>query len=235
MRKLVVPAAVAAVLLAAAALAGVGLPEQAHGEAGITRTVTVTGLGTVKAQPDRAQLSFGVESRAASAKAASAANAAAMRALISALKDAGVDDDRLRTEHVSVWPVSDGSGPVDGYTASGSVSVDVPVDRAGPLVDVATGAGATNVSGPMLTRSESDSLEEQALERALEDARRKAKALASAAGAGLGEVVKLVEGGAAQPLPYAERAQDSAAASVTPVEPGTVDTTASLTVTFALR
>src|SRR5262245_40360735 len=93
----------AAALLALAALAGVaGRPEGA-GAADPTadRTVTVTGVGAVRSVPDRAQLSFGVESRAATAEAALAANGSAMRKLLGALRDAGVGE--LQTQTVSVW------------------------------------------------------------------------------------------------------------------------------------
>jgi hypothetical protein len=212
------------------------MPEEAHGDAGITRTVTVTGYGTVKAKPDRALLSFGVDSRAETARAASAQNAGAMRRLIEALEEAGVPEEKLRTEHVSVWPVTNEPGAIDGYTASASVSADVAVDRAGELMDVATANGANTVSGPSLTLEDTDTLEEQALARALDDARRKAKALAAAADANLGEVVKLVEGAAVQPLPYAERAAlDSAKSAVMPIEPGLIETQGTLTVTFALK
>jgi hypothetical protein len=232
MMKILAIAGLAAGALAVAALAGVGLPEAAHGDAGITRTITVNGTGTVKAKPDRAQFSFGVESRAATARAASAENAAALRRLIDALKEAGVDPDDLQTEQVSVWPAADSDGHVTGYTATGSVGVETSIGSAGAIVDVATTAGATSVSGPSLTRSESKDLEEQALERALADARGKAKALAAASGAQLGDVVKIVEGGAVEPVPYArmELAKDAA----TPIEPGTVDTTAALSATFAM-
>jgi uncharacterized protein YggE len=236
MKRALLLAGGALTLLGAAALAGVGMPEEAHGDAGITRTVTVTGYGTVKAKPDRALLSFGVDSRADTARAASAQNAAAMQRLIDALEGAGVPKDKLRTEHVSVWPVTTEPGTINGYTASASVSADVAVDKAGELIDVATGNGANTVSGPSLTLADTDSLEEQALARALDDARRKAKALAAAADANLGEVVKLVEGAAAQPMPYAERtALDLAKASATPIEPGLIETQGTLTVTFALK
>ena len=235
MKKILIIAGLAAGALVAAALAGVGLPEQALGEAGITRTITVNGTGTVKAKPDRAQLSFGVESRAPTARAASAANAAAMNRLIDALKESGIKADDIQTEQVSVWPTSDSDGSVTGYAATGSVGVETSIDRAGPTVDAATDAGATSVSGPALTRSESDELEEQALERALDDARRKARALAAAAGASLGEVVKIVEGGAMEPPVLYQADAARTKESSTPIEPGTVDTTAGLTVTFAMK
>jgi uncharacterized protein YggE len=233
MKKLLVAAGFAATLLLAAALAGVGLPEQAHGEAGLTRTVTVSGEGVVEARPDEASFSFGVQSQGATAEEASAANAAAMRRLIAALKEAGVSLRDIQTEHVSVWPSADEKGGVTGYTASNSVTVQVGVDRAGGLVSVATGAGANTLWGPNLTREDTDAQEEQALERALADARRKAEALAKAAGAQLGEVVKMVEGGA-QPIPVYGEAMRAADAQATPIEAGTLETRAALTVTFAL-
>lgn len=232
MKKAVGVAGVAAVALAAAALVGVGLPEQASGEDASARTVTVTGTGVVESQPDEAAFSFGVESRASTAREATVNNAVAMRRLIAALKAAGVADADLQTEHVSVWP--DGK-PDGGYVASGSVRVSIAVARASSLVDAATGAGATTLWGPTLTRGDTRELEERALERALADARRKAAALAEATGARLGAAVKLVEGAGAHPVPeYARALAANAAATAPPVEGGTVEQRATLTVTFAL-
>ena len=84
--------ALAAVLvLAVAALAGVLRPEgaQAVDPVATGDTVTVTGTGSVTAVPDRAVVSAGVESRAPTARAALAANAAAMRKVLDALQARG--------------------------------------------------------------------------------------------------------------------------------------------------
>ena len=54
-------AAVAALVLAAAAVAGVGRPEEARSEQGTTtRGITVNASGTVETTPDRAALELGV-------------------------------------------------------------------------------------------------------------------------------------------------------------------------------
>lgn len=235
MRKTLTIAALAAVGLAAAALTGVGLPEQARGEEAASRTVTVTGIGTVEARPDEASFSFGVDTRAETAEAASDENAAAMRRLIDALKAAGVDGDDIQTQSVSVWPVAD-EQRTHGYTASNSVQVTTTVADAGRLVEVATGAGATTVWGPSLSLGDSHELEEQALQRALDDARRKGGVLAAAAGAELGEVVKVVEG-AGGPQPYAVElaARAEAGDGAPPIEPGKLERSATLTVTFRLQ
>lgn len=234
MKKILIVGGLVSGVAAAVLLAGVGAPEPAQGESGpFTRTVTVTGVGTVEARPDEASFSFGVDTEAATARDASNRNAEAMRRLIDALRAAGVGGDDMQTQHVSVWPTGERG---DTYHASNSVSVTTSVERAGQLVDVATRAGATGVHGPSLTHSESHELEEQALERALAEARRKANVLAAAAGADVGLVVRLVEGSG--PTPYPEHARMAAADAVAneaPIEAGKVPTTATLTVTFALQ
>src|SRR5215510_3636150 len=93
-------------LLALAALAGVARPEGARavdGQPASTDSITVAGNGSVSATPASAVLSFGVDSRATTAKAALAANAREMRAVISAVKAAGGKD--VGTLSVSVSQV----------------------------------------------------------------------------------------------------------------------------------
>ena len=72
----------------------------------------------------------------------------------------------------------------------------------------------------------------KALEAAMADARLSAETLAVAAGRSLGKVTSVVESGGATPVPMFEKAAVSD--SGTPIEAGTQQTTASVTVTFAL-
>ncbi|MGH3077009.1 MAG: SIMPL domain-containing protein, partial [Gaiellaceae bacterium] len=133
----------AAAGLAVVALAGaVGLPDLAGAQdpAADEDTVTASGVGTATAVPNEAQMSFGVESRAPTAKAAVAANADAMRQVINALRRAGARE--IATQWVSVYPVSRDDGGIDGYSASNSVSAVSDVDDAAGLIDAAAEAGA---------------------------------------------------------------------------------------------
>ena len=97
-------AIVAGLLLAAAALAGVLRPEGAHAVDDPTPrdTVTVSGNGAVSSVPDRAAITAGVESRAATAQAALAANAKSMQKIIDALKASG--GKNVTTSTVSLSP-----------------------------------------------------------------------------------------------------------------------------------
>ncbi|HZN21712.1 MAG TPA: SIMPL domain-containing protein [Gaiellaceae bacterium] len=222
----------AAAGLAVVSLAGaVGLPDLAGAQdADGEDTVTASGVGTATAVPNEAQMSFGVESRAATAKAAVAANADAMRTVINALRQARARE--IATEWVSVYPVSRDDGGIDGYTASNSVSAVSDVGEAGSLIDAAVEAGANSISGPGLSSSSSEELYRQALAKAVSEARERAQVLAKAAGRSVGEITAIVEGSAATPLPYAERAALDASM---PIVPGEQETTATVSVTFSLR
>jgi uncharacterized protein len=118
-----------------------------------------------------------------------------------------------------------------GYTASNTVSASIALAKAGPLVDAAVGAGATGVSGPSLTRSDSDALYAKALQAAVANAADKAKTLATAAGLSLGGVQTMVEG-SQQPVVFAAGKMDAGVA--TPIEAGTQSIDATVTVTYAL-
>jgi uncharacterized protein YggE len=218
-------------LLAVVALAGaVGPPESARADQPTGDTLTVSGVGSVSAVPDEAQLSFGVESRGSTAQAALASNAAAMRKLIAALHDAGAR--KLATQWVSVWPISQERGTIQGYSALNSVSATIGVDRAGALIDAAVDAGANQVSGPSMSSTDAKRLYRKALADAVADARDRAEALAKASGRTLGHITKVAEAGA-QPVPLYRDAVAEAAS--TPIVPGEQETSATVTVTFALR
>ncbi len=228
-------AALAALVAVAVALAGVGLPERARGQEadGGQRSISATGSGTVNAVPDRAQFSFGVQSQARTASAAIQAADAALQRIVGALRQAGVAAADIQTEQLSLSPRTNDEGvEILGYTAFSSVSVRVrDLDRAGAVVDAAVGAGANQVYGPSLVRSNQDALYRSALRAAYADARAKAQALADAAGVQLGAMTSTVEGGGGAIPLAAGRMEDTKAASI---EPGTQEIQATVTVTFAV-
>jgi len=222
----------AAALLGAAAVAGVAQPRFAHGaDSTGTKTITVTGNGVVTSVPDRASWQFGVTAQAATAKDALTQASSTATALIAALKSAGVASADLQTSDVSLYPQTDSDGrAIVGYQASESVTARIAIAKAGGLVDAAVTAGAGTVSGPSLDTADQSSLYQQALAKAVGDAKAKAKALADAAGLTLGSPKSIAEGSSPtpMPMPYAKAADAS-----TPVEAGTQETDAMVTVVFS--
>jgi uncharacterized protein YggE len=223
---------VAAPLALAVALAAATLPGTASSAAAESGGLTVTGTASVSSVPDRAELSFGVESQGASAKAALAANAVEMRKVIAAVKAAGGTD--VKTQSVTLSPRYDDKNEVQAFVATNSVSTTIrELARAGALIDAAVTAGANQVYGPSLSRGDVTDLYRRALTAAVANARANAQVLAAAADLSLGRVTAIVEGGGApQPLPFA--ADKAAGLESTPIEPGTQQTTATVSVTFSV-
>lgn len=224
-------------VLAVAALAGVGRPEAAESASDEAQAgITVTGTGESRRTPDRAQLMFGVQTQGETAAATQAAHAAKVKRLIAALKAAGVAAKDLKTDQFDVSPRYDPDkvSTPEGYSANSSVTVsNQPLDRASQLSDVGVKAGADSVSGPGLSSADPDAGYDKALERAFADARSKAKVLAEAAGVSLGEVTAIVEGSQPSVMPYAAMERSALDAKM-PIEPGSEQITAVVTVTFAL-
>ena len=224
---------VAALLLGAAAVAGVARPEGSHAAGSSdppARTITVTGTGTATSTPRRATLSFGVQTQALTAKAALAQNGAEMRRVIAALQAAGAKD--IATQTVSLSSVYGDNQQLQGYTAVNSVSATVTYAAAGITIDAAVDAGANQVYGPSPLADDLDALYKKALADAVANARDHAETLAEAAGAKVGAVTSISEGGSAPvPIQYEKVA---ATADSTPVVAAPQETTATVVVTFAL-
>ena len=231
MRRLLTITLAATALVAVAAFAGVGRPEVARGDVPSPDTVTTNGHGVVTVVPDQASVTAGVHTKAASASAALSQNARLMNAVVAALKAAGGTD--LQTQQVSLYPQTNDQNQVTAYVADNSVSATTKITAAGPLIDAAVAAGANTVSGPSLGVSGRDARYRDALGKAVEDARAKAEAIAKAGGFGVGQVSSVTEATASAPVPVFQAV--AAKSDATPIEPGTQDVTADVTVTFRIN
>lgn len=225
--RLLVTLAIAVALLAGGA-------DAATKAAATGDTVTVNGTGTVTAVPDQAEFDFTVQTKGTTAAAALTRNGTDTKSVIDAVEGTGVPAANIQTTDVSLDPVMSNDGTsIIGYTASDSIAVTkLSIAKAGSVVDAAVGAGANSVSGPSLSLSSQDALYNDALKAAVAQAKTKAQALADAAGRNLGDVVTIVEGGGQTPLPFAVGA---AAKASTPIQPGTQEVQATVTVTYALN
>jgi uncharacterized protein YggE len=233
MRRVFLSLAAVIVLLAAAAVSGVGRPDAALSDDTARRnTVTTVGEGTVTTVPDTATVSAGVRTEASTAADAIARNSERMKPVIAALRRAG--GDKLQTQQVSVYPRTGENGAVAGFVAQNSVTAETKIAEAGALIDAAVAAGANAVEGPMLDRSNRDALYRDALGAAVGDARLKAQALARAGGFDLGRVVAVVEEGASAAPAYDTAAVARSAAAPAPIEPGMQEIDAHVTVSFEI-
>lgn len=182
------------------------------------RSVSVTGSGEVKAQPDMAYVTLGVEARRPTlAEARTEVNATVERVLALTrelkIEPKFVDSTRLQVQPDYRWDEKSSSQVLLGYVVSRQVDVELhDLDRLGTLLEKSVSAGANQVGGARLDSSRRKELERAALTQAVDDARLNADALARAASARLGPVQSLSTTGT-MPVPmYAERAMSVAAA-----------------------
>jgi uncharacterized protein YggE len=203
--------------------------------------IEVTGTGSVAIEADRAHVSFAVETRFAAAAEASAANADAMESVLGALRSAGLEGLRIATFGYSLRPEYVQGGDrtrarvIDGYTAVNNVRATISdVESVGTLIDLAIQSGANRISAVSFSASSAGAAQSEALTAAVEDARSKAMAIASALGKELGDALE-VRGGSGQPTPNLQMSTMEVAARVrTPVEAGDQIVRANVTVRFAL-
>ena len=217
-----------------ALLAGAGGAIGASNQLVPGHSIVVTGQGSVKTVPDRAQISLGVATDAKTAAAALRGNAAEMAKVIAAIKGQGIPAADIQTDQVSLsLRFGDNGDAIAGYTATNTVSVIVlSIAKVGPVIDAAVDAGANQVYGPNLVRSDQQALYRAAMRAAISNARFKAAAIAKAAGLTLRRITDVVESGGPAPLPV--DAKTALPATGTPIEPGTQLVQATLTVTFGV-
>jgi uncharacterized protein YggE len=219
-------------VLAVALLSGAGGAVGASSAVG-SHSITVLGQGSVRAVPDRAQISLGVSTDAKTASAALRANNGEIAKVIAAVKAQGIDPRDIQTEQVSLsLRYSDNGSDVVGYTASTSISATVrSLAKVGSVIDAGVEAGANQVSGPNLVLSDQNSLYKQAIRVAIANAKGKARAIAKASGLGIRRITNVVESGGPTPVPL--DAKTALPATGPPIEPGSTFVQATLTVTFS--
>lgn len=191
-------------------------------------TLDLSATGEVKAAPDQAVISFGVQTQAKAAAAAMRANADQMTASIAALRKAGVEAKDIQTSAINLsgqYSYEQNQPPkLIGYQAVNQVSVIVRnLARLGPTVDALTAAGVNQVNGIEFGISEPQPLQDEARRRAVKTLQARAELYAGAAGMRVGRLVNLSEGGGEapiQPMAMAGKQMLRAAAAPTPVEPG---------------
>lgn len=199
-------------------------------------TLTVSATGKVTVVPDVARVYLGVSLTKPTVKEARAAAASAMTGILSAIKALGVADLDIQTTglNLSTQYASGSSTRIVGYAISEQVQVTVrDLDKAGDVVDAATAAGATDVNGISFEIADPARAQNDARAAAVVAARASAQAMAAAAQVGLGDVVSIADAGAT-PIYYGGALTAPRADDATPVQPGTQDVTASVTVVFEL-
>lgn len=199
------------------------------------RTITVAGHGTAYATPDTAEVRVAAVHRGSGLSEALAGAESAREGVVVTSRR-HVDASRVASTNLSVWPAHDHEGRPVGFEARHSLTIRCDdLAQAGVLVTaLAADVGdRLQVESVSLVVADPGAATRLARERAFADARARAEHLAGLAGAVLGEVQAVSEGGSpSEPMAVAGglRAVQGQAS----FEPGETAVSASLTAVFEI-
>ncbi|MBM3544995.1 MAG: SIMPL domain-containing protein [Alphaproteobacteria bacterium] len=228
--------------LAVVALASTIVPANAHEHGPQKRTISLAATGTVKAEPDKVDITTGVTSEALTARDALDKNSRAMAKVVEALKGEGIEAKDIQTTNFSVYPVyeerKEGKAPfISGYRVVNSVHIGLrDTKKLGAILDKVVSLGANTIDSIEFSVAEPEALKDDARKRAMENAIANAELYAEAADVKLGSVLTIVEEDAFIP-PYgrAAKARMEMAAPDVPIEAGTTAIEVRVRVTWELE
>ena len=203
-------------------------------------TITVTGSASVTLKADYARISVGVSSKAATVEQAANENNAAIYAVIDALKEAGVAEEDIATSNYSVYAEYDyasfGGQKLTGYNVTNQLTVIIrDMEHIGATLDKATAVGANNIYNIEFLSTKADEAQDEATVYAVQDAMRRAKLLASAAGLNLGGIKSISDTVASYGIVTRSYASKLDAVAGNSILPDDTSVSASVTIVFELK
>jgi uncharacterized protein YggE len=214
-----------------------------------TKVIQASGTGNVIGTPDRAQITFSVETENPDVKIAQQDNAARMAKVIDALVAIGIPRDALKTTGYNIYPVYEDSTKsildqkVRTYRVTNTLTVTLhDVSKTGDVIDVAVANGINQASSIqfLLSDEQSQVLRTEALKKAVARARADADTVAGAMGTVIIGVQSADISGGYSPVLF-ENYQYQAgnammkSAATTPIQPGDITVSAQVSITYLIR
>jgi len=234
---------IAVLVLLGSALAVVPAAAQDHDRS----TVTVSGEGTVTAEPDQAHVRFGVVTRAETAGEARTQNARAAKTAMNAVRGLDVPEEKLRMESLRLQPQyeyndEENRRELVGYEATRQVVVELDrLDVLPQLVADVVEGGANQLDGIDYQLSNRSQVRNEALRKAAQTAEEKARLLAETLGGRLGDAHTISEQSfdRVRPQPRMARMEMASVGDAAEAEPdayaaGEIEVSAQVQVTFNL-
>lgn len=208
-----------------------------------TDTFAVTGEGKVSVIPDIAKVSIGVESQGPTAKQVRDDLNQRINAVSDAVKQLGIDAKDIQTTNYSIYPTydySNGKQRITGYQASTNLSITVrDMDKANTVLDTATDKGANTVGGITFDVADRTASENEARQKAFQEAHKKAEMAAQIAGFKLGRVINYSENAGGQPYPIMyDKVALEARAQAAPgaeIQPGSQEIVLNVTISYEIE
>ena len=225
--------------------------------------LSVTGTGAVFAVPDTGMFSFSVVETAKTIKEAQDKATKKINSAIDALKELGIAEKDIKTTGYNSYPKYEyqnavcpmdatagasrvtlycppGKQTLTGYEVSQSITVKIrKTEEAGVVLAKMGSLGVSNMSGLDFVIDDPDAAQAEARDKAIQDAKEKAKVLAKSLGVRLVKIVNFEEGNRGGPIYYEMAVQGKAMDASAPVPPqlpvGENKITSTVTITYEIR
>ncbi|MCZ8521105.1 MULTISPECIES: SIMPL domain-containing protein [Paenibacillus] len=198
--------------------------------------IEVTGEASVSAEPDRAVIVLGVVTENLSLTEAQAANREASARVIASLTALPLPRDAIATVDYRIemqYVFEENKQRFTGYKVTHMLQITLnDTARAGTVVDTAVASGANTVSSVSFRLAHPQPYYHAALSAAVQEAYRKAGTVARTLSVRLSPQPQLVEELSRVPEPVPYHTAMLADSKVTPLQPGTLQVTASVKVVY---
>ena len=203
-----------------------------------SNTITVVGTGTSSGVPDEADLGLGVTATRPTVRDAVTTAGNDMNHLLSALRAQGVQDKSMQTTSLSVYEQTNCCPQtVTGYTASSTVSVNVPhVASVTAIIEAAVDAVGNDLqmNGVTLSVADPTAMMKSARAAAMSDASARAQDWARLAGHHVGGLIGVSEVIAAPPPVSCQGGCGKGGGGGIPVQAGQTTVTITVAATYEL-
>ncbi len=231
------------------AMACVGFAAAAPLDTSNNKVIQASGTGNVIGTPDRAQVTFSVQTENADVKIAQQENAVQMAKVIDALVAIGIPRDALKTTGYNIYPVYEDTTKsilnqkVRTYQVTNTLTVTLhDVSKTGDVIDVAVASGINQASSIqfLLSDEQSQVLRTEALKKAVARARADADTVAGAMGTVITVVQSADISGGYSPVlfdNYQYQAGNAMmkSAAPTPIQPGDITVSATVSIAYLIR
>lgn len=208
--------------------------------------IQTTGTGNIITTPDRAQVTFAVQTENSDVKLAQAENAVKMAKVHDALIAAGIPRDALKTTGYNIWPIyEDSTGflkpKIKAYQVTNRLTVTLhDINRTGEVIDTAVASGINEADSIqfMLSDEKAHQVRTEALKEAVSRAKSDAETISSAMGTTITGVQRAETGSSYSPVYFQNYALDGAMAkteAATPIQSGDITVSASVTITYLIQ
>lgn len=225
-----------------------------------TDLFTISGEGRVPVKPDIAVVNFGVEANAKTVQEAQTQINSISNKIVQELKKLGIDEKDIQTQNYNIYPNYDNpvqpissqreltkdtielvpplkpDSKISGYRANSNLVIKIrKIDNINAAIDTATRNGGNQIGGITFDISDRSKAENEARQKAVAEAKKKAEQAALIAGFKLGKIVNYSENfniPFGQGLRAAEVGMDKAD---TQIEPGSLDVVVNITLSYEIH